>query len=733
MTTKPLRFFFLFLLFLSITAPVQGVFAAVPQVAAGGGLHSSMYYDGFSYTIKSDGTLWAWGFNGSGQLGNGSNIDSNSPVQIGFDNDWAMISAGGEHTLALKSDGALWAWGANWYGQLGDSSYTERTAPVRIGMDNNWSMISAGYAHSIALKTDGTLWAWGLNNNGQLGDSTYTQRNSPVQIGSVNTWSYISAGAYHSAALRTNNTLWAWGANDKGQLGNNSTTQRNSPVQIGTITSWSYVAAGPFHTLALRLNGTQWAWGLNKNGQLGNCTMTNSLTPVSVSWVACPDITAPTGTVVINANAAETNTVSATLTITCNDAESGCSEMCISNTTNCIIWESLSETKQWALADSDGTRTVYVKFKDNAGNASGNFTDTITLRRTDLTVSSLAAPASASPGATISVTETTKNISTLAAPESRTNIYFSSDANLDAGDVLLGGRNVPSLVGGASSGPVSTLVTLPAELTGGTYYIIVKSDSNDAIEERFEANNVRTRAIAIGPDFVVSAFRVPASAAAGANISVTDTTKNNGTAHADASVTRFYFSTNRVLDGGDTLLGGRDVPSLAAGASSGPVSTLVTLPAEITGGTYYIIAKADGADSVAEANEANNLRTAIIRIGPDLVVSALSAPDVAATNTTIGISNTIRNNGAGQAAPSVVRFYLSANSVLDGGDTLLGSRNVPSLSGSQTSSATTSVTIPSVLAERYYFIIAKADDNNEIVEFNESNNTRNRRIYISLP
>ena len=261
------------LLFISLLLCSNVQAAATPQIAAG---------SEHTVALKSDGTLWAWGANWQGQLGDGTTVDRLSPVRIGSDTDWLSIAAGGQHTIALKSDGTLWAWGRNYYGQIGDGTNTTRTSPARIGSDTDWLSIAAGGQHTIALKSDGTLWAWGYNYYGQLGQDTNIDRWVPAQVGSASNWVSIAAGGYHTIALKSDGTLWAWGGNIWGTLGDGTTVDRWVPVQIGSDTNWDSIAAGANHTLALKSDGTRWAWGPNWHGEIGDGTNTARILPVQI-------------------------------------------------------------------------------------------------------------------------------------------------------------------------------------------------------------------------------------------------------------------------------------------------------------------------------------------------------------------------------------------------------------------------------------------------------------------
>ena len=209
-------------------------------------IYASMYY---SSGILSDNTLWAWGYNNKGQLGDGSITDKKSPTQVLISQStWKMVDIGEAHALAIAGDNTLWAWGRNYSGQLGDGTTVDKTTPVMIG-SSTWKIVSAAtggnadMGWSLAIRGDNTLWAWGNNFYGSLGDGGTTNRPAPVQIG-ASTWTAVSAGGAHALAiLGSNNTLWAWGNNSQGQVGDGGTTNRPAPVQVGTST-WIVISAG---------------------------------------------------------------------------------------------------------------------------------------------------------------------------------------------------------------------------------------------------------------------------------------------------------------------------------------------------------------------------------------------------------------------------------------------------------------------------------------------------------
>jgi len=181
--------------------------------------------------IKTNGTLWAWGNNSQYQLGDGTTTQRTSPVQIGSATNWTKVACGGGATnLALRSDGTLWSWGYGLYGALGHGNTADKTTPTQIGSATNWSKIFSTEYCSFAIKTDGTLWAWGYNDYWMLGDGTSTQRNSPVQIGTDTDWSEVRGGRFHTLASKTDGTLHALGGeNTHGQLGDATNRNRYGP------------------------------------------------------------------------------------------------------------------------------------------------------------------------------------------------------------------------------------------------------------------------------------------------------------------------------------------------------------------------------------------------------------------------------------------------------------------------------------------------------------------------
>ena len=289
--------------------------------------------------IRSDGTLWSWGNNGSGALGAGiSSTVYSSPTQIGAETDWRAISCGYGTVAALRAGGSLYAWGWNNFYAVGDGTNTNRSSPIQIGGSNyfiqtsagfynvfavrrdgtlwatgnspsnglgvaghvsklsqvstvrRWFQASAGAGCSAAIATDGSLWTWGYGETyGALGLGNKNNYSTPQQVGSLTDWVKVCCGNQFMVALKADGTLWAWGLNNVGQLGQGNTVNRSSPVQVGSLTTWravainmSYSLGSAQYVLAVQADGTLWAWGANSSGQLGLGDHTNRSSPVQV-------------------------------------------------------------------------------------------------------------------------------------------------------------------------------------------------------------------------------------------------------------------------------------------------------------------------------------------------------------------------------------------------------------------------------------------------------------------
>jgi alpha-tubulin suppressor-like RCC1 family protein len=249
------------------------------QVASGG-YHTA--------AIKTDGSLWTWGRNNVGQLGDFSNTNRSTPVTtFAGGTNWKQVTCGGLHTAAIKTDGSLWLWGRGGYGRLGTNNTGNTNTPVTtFAGGNNWKQVSMSNVcrHSAAIKTDGTLWIWGNGNNlgiNLFGDAN--SRNTPVTtFAGGNNWKQVSVGTEITAAVKTDGSLWTWGAGGQGQLGDNTIITRSTPVTtFAGGNDWKSVSCGGNHIAAIKTDGSLWTWGYNNGGQLGTSDTTWRSTPVT--------------------------------------------------------------------------------------------------------------------------------------------------------------------------------------------------------------------------------------------------------------------------------------------------------------------------------------------------------------------------------------------------------------------------------------------------------------------
>jgi alpha-tubulin suppressor-like RCC1 family protein len=243
----------------------QEITAFSSAIAVGAG-------DSHSLAVDSSGNVWAWGYNADGEIGDGTQIQRNSPVQVQASTITIPIIAvagGSRHSLALGSDGSVWAWGNNTYGQLGTGDRTARLAPVKVtGLSDIVAIATHGW-HNLALCVDGSVWAWGDNTYGQIGNGTTstTGQVTPVEILGAGSCVAIACGTEHSVALMSDGTIEAWGANYNCQLGNGTTTQATTPQTVPNVSGLTCLVADSDYTIALQ-SGTIVGWGNNNTGQL---------------------------------------------------------------------------------------------------------------------------------------------------------------------------------------------------------------------------------------------------------------------------------------------------------------------------------------------------------------------------------------------------------------------------------------------------------------------------------
>jgi alpha-tubulin suppressor-like RCC1 family protein len=273
------------------SSPVQTVAGGNNWKQVSCGTYVEVFLYGVTLAIKTDGTLWGWGANYKGELGDGTTSNRSSPVQIsGGGNNWKQVSCGGQHSSAIKTDGTLWSWGWNYQGELGNNENgisALKSSPVQtVAGGTNWKSVSCSEYNVAAIKTDGTLWGWGNNAYDNLGISydIAPSTSSPVQtVAGGTNWKSVCSAPYFSAAIKTDGTLWTWGYNYRGQLGDGTTVNKSSPVQtVAGGTNWKQVTIGFDFMLAIKSDGTAWGWGRNNYGQLGDGTDANKSSPVQV-------------------------------------------------------------------------------------------------------------------------------------------------------------------------------------------------------------------------------------------------------------------------------------------------------------------------------------------------------------------------------------------------------------------------------------------------------------------
>ncbi len=259
----------------------------VTTFAGGTNWEQASVGNSFTAAIKTDGTLWVWGGGSSGRLGTNDATNRTTPVTtFAGGTNWKQVSSGGYHAAAIKTDGTLWIWGFGDNGRLGDANTIGRSTPVTtFAGGNNWKQVSVANVRTVAIKTDGTLWTWGSGGSGALGNAATTGNiSTPVTtFAGGNNWKQVSAGNNHAAAIKTDGTLWIWGSGTTGALGNGATSGSvSTPVTtFAGGSSWKQVSCGNGFTAAIKTDGTLWIWGGGGSGRLGTNDATNRSTPVT--------------------------------------------------------------------------------------------------------------------------------------------------------------------------------------------------------------------------------------------------------------------------------------------------------------------------------------------------------------------------------------------------------------------------------------------------------------------
>ncbi len=235
----------------------------------------------YALALQTNGTVWAWGQNAFGQLGNGTYDATNAPVPVPGLSNIVALAAGFGHSLALDASGRVWGWGRNSYGQLGVPDLSDALLPLQAPGLSNIMAICAGRDHSLALDSSGTIWAWGANGHGQLGNGAYSNiQTNPVAVSGLSSVKQLCASRFHSAALDTNGLVWTWGRGLVGQLGAGASVLYSSvPVCVTALSNIVCITSGQEHNLATDTAGAVWAWGWNSAGQLGDGTTNNCFTP----------------------------------------------------------------------------------------------------------------------------------------------------------------------------------------------------------------------------------------------------------------------------------------------------------------------------------------------------------------------------------------------------------------------------------------------------------------------
>jgi len=708
--------------------------------------------DGYTCVVLSNGTVNCWGYNRHGQLGDGksgtSDINnSDTPVPVIGITTATAVAAEGEHTCALLSDGTVKCWGDNEAGGLGDGTTVSNSKPVSVSGISTAIAVDAGLYHTCAQLSDGTVQCWGFNFYGQLGNGHIADSNIPVPVRDMSTAAAIAAGGNDTCAVLSDGRVQCWGENDTGALGDGSDFNQGQPVSVIGISTGIFtataVAAGYEHTCALLSDGTVKCWGLNDVGQVGDgyingtdpvCNYICNPTPVSVSGIS-------TATAVA-AGKGHTCAVLFDGMMKCWGGDSfgqlGNGFTGIASTP--LTVSGISTATAIAAGDihtcavlSDSTVKCW---GSNAHGQLGNGT--------------FAGPDC---GGMCSATPVTvSGISTATAIAAGVD---HTCAVLSDGTVKCWGSNTYGQLGGlsdSSSTPVavSGISTATAVAAGYQHTCVVLSDGTVTC---WGQNKVAQ----LG-NGTKSTFSTPVTAGATVN-AVVLTSSDTGVAPMNAYGVATGFSpgtttitaTSGSISGNTTLTVNLNTFTLtlnAAGTGSGTVSgagayysgeTAPVTATANTGSTFAGWSGANGAECTAGSvlMNADKSCTATFTAAPDLFMTAVTLNSATANQGgTLSVTDTVINQGAASAGSFRLAYYLSPDSIYGNGDELAIStiRAVtnPFATGG-TSTATTSLAIPSATPGGTYYLCALADSLNQVAESMETNNARCSASTVTLP
>ncbi len=749
--------------------------------------------------LKADGTLWAFGSNTLGQLGIGTTDDIiTAPVQVSAVGEvYAAISAGAFHSLAVRDSGTLWSWGSNLNDVLGIST-DEFTLliPTQVGTGTDWASVSAGGTHSLAIKTDGTLWGWGLHEAGQLGlgPQLTSRRRVPEQIGTATDWIAISTGEKHSLGIRGAagaGTLWSWGLNASGQLGLGNTVNRAFPDQVGILSNWTSVAAGKSHSLAANSNSEVLTAGKNTKGQLGSPeTVGTSDTFVGpiVFFDAGPGDPRPDFTLSNIAVVSDSQqftlgqTVSYSLdlvninidadfvpganpieiqvflstdnvlnlgdelvdTIEFSSSLAGSASSPLSD--SFVISQSILQGNYFIIFSADGSDVLEEANEDNNISVTGNTFQIF--GEPDFEILSVAPIfQELRPGGAIDFNIDVQNLAgnyPADSPAVPIEITLSTDGVLNnADDLTIGTLNLST---GLSSGQVKTIsgsLTLPLGILTDNYTFIVKVNPELAIEETDLDNNVFVlgQLFPFFPDFTITGVGFTSTQLfPGDTLSFNYTVLNSGAAHPAGVVNldvELVFSTNDIFGDGDDIALGQTTFGGGLTFGEGIISfDTVVIPSDVPSGLYFAGFRVNSdinSNAIAEISTDNNnfVDTREFRFFPDFVVSeVLIPPTDFAPNSEIGFKVTATNQGGNYAAganpPLEIAVRLSQDTIFGNDDdvVLAGAiQKAGDIAAGESFTDSLGYVVPASVLAGNYRVAVRVDSGDVTPEINDNNNT----------